>query len=108
VYSSFLSYPILLNRFCLIGETVTNAGNGEDQARVLGVRFDFLVPLCHIDMQAVCPVMRLVSPDVFEELLLRKNLGTMGDEDLEQIILRGSQGDLSPPHCWPHTRVSHL
>jgi hypothetical protein len=39
---------------------------------------------------------------------LRKNLGTMGDEDLEQIILRGSQGDLSPPHCWPHTRVSHL
>src|SRR5260221_1519080 len=85
-------------------ETVTNARNGEDQARVLGVRFDFLAQLRHVDMQAVCPVMGLDSPDIFEELLPRENLATMGDEDLEQVILRGRQGNLSPIDLHPPPR----
>src|SRR5215472_13687449 len=102
--SRFLYYPVPLNCFCLIDETVTNAGYSEDQSRVLWVRFDFLAQLCHVDVQAVCPVMRLLSPDIFEELLPCENLATMGDEDLEQVILCGCQRDLSPVDLHPPPR----
>src|SRR5215472_4577090 len=102
--SRFLYYPVPFNQFCFIGETVTNAGNGEDQSRVLRVWFDFLAQLRYIDMQAVCPVMRLGPPDVFEELLPRENLATMGNENLEQVILRGCQRDLSPVDLHPPPR----
>ncbi len=43
-------------------ETVTNARNGEDQARMLGVRLNFPAQLCHIDMQAMHPGVRVCPP----------------------------------------------
>ena len=48
--SRCLYRSIAFHRFYLVYETVANARDGEDEARPLGERFDFLAQLRYIDM----------------------------------------------------------
>ena len=47
-------------------EAVAHARNGQDKPWPLRPRFDFLAQERHVDMQAVCPGVRLVSPHLFQ------------------------------------------
>src|SRR5712692_5701202 len=96
----------LCTGFDLVSETVANAGDGEDETWPLEERFDFLAQLSHIDVEAVRPGMRLVSPDLFQQHLPRENLAAVCNEDLEQVVLGGRQGDI--PSLDPHTPLGEI
>src|SRR6266699_7273041 len=91
----------LLTGFNLVSEAVADAGDGEDETWSLGVWFDFLAQLGDINMEAVRPGMRLVSPDLFQQHLPCEKLATVGDEDFEQVVLGGCQTNLSPMYLYP-------
>ena len=97
---------ILLTRFNLVGEAVADSGDSEDETRPLGIWFDFLAQLGNIDVEAVRSGMRLGSPDLFEQLLPREKLAPVDDEDLEQVIFGGRQGNLSPVYL--HTPLCEI
>src|SRR5258708_4401374 len=75
-------------------ETVADPRNGEDEARMCGVRFDFPAQLADVNMQ----VMRLGTitgpPYLGKQHMARHDFATILDKRLEQIILRRCQLDL--------------
>src|SRR5215467_4477817 len=92
---SRLLYCFLALLCCyFIVETIAHARDGQDKLRTCEDRFDFLAQLRDIDMQAMSPDLRLGPPDLTQQHLACENLATVGDEDLEEIVFGGCQGDL--------------
>src|SRR5215467_13903266 len=89
-------HDIFFLQFCLVGKSITNTWNCEDKTRMLWNRLDFPAQLGHIDMQAMDPGMRVGPPHLGEQHLPRQDFATMRDEELEQVVLRGSQLDILP------------
>src|ERR1051326_9574525 len=88
--SRFLDRSVARRGFCLVSESVANARDGQDKTRAFRERLYFLAQQSHIDMQAVCPGMRLSSPHFAQQHLPCENFAPMGDKDFEQVILGGS------------------
>lgn len=81
---------------CLVAKTIANAGNRHDETGFLRDRFDFPAQLGHIHVQAVCPGMRLGSPDQVQQHLPCQYFATVRDENFEQVIFGGRQLHLLP------------
>src|SRR6266849_781407 len=99
--SKSLYRSVALLRCCLLGEAVADAGDGQDKTWSLEDRLDFLAQLRHIDMEAMCFGMCIGPPNLFQQHLARENLAAVGDEDLEQVVFGGRQGDLPPINLHP-------
>src|SRR2546428_285075 len=99
--SRSLYRSVALLRLCLLAEAVADAGDGQDKTWSLEERLDFLAQLRHIDMEAMHSGMRIRPPNLIQQHLARENLTAVGDEDLEQVVFGGRQGDLPPINLHP-------
>src|SRR5437588_5762794 len=80
----------------LVRKTIAHAGDGDDEAGMNGVWFDFTAELPDIDMEVVCIGSVAWTPYLGEQHLACHDFAFVLDQDFEQVVLSRSQLDFLP------------